>query len=65
MKPTSCLSEWLSSLGIGSLLLLVGLMLVLTGLTVLPVIGLVVAAPVIVCAGFFLLAARSAECRLR
>jgi hypothetical protein len=40
-------------------------MLVMVGLTVLPVIGLIVAAPVIVCAGFFLLAARSAECRLR
>lgn len=65
MKPTSCLSEWISSLSIGSLLLLVGMILVLIGLTVLPVIGLLVAAPVIVCAGFFILAARSAECRLR
>ena len=64
MNRTDCKLERISNVTVGLILLGVGLLLTLTGITVLPVIGLLLAAPVLVLAVVFLAAPRSKACSI-
>ena len=62
MHKTDCLLERLSHVTVGSILLLIAAGLGLIGVTVLPILGLIAAVPVLVVAAFFFKAPRSREC---
>lgn len=64
MNFSNCLFERPSNLGVGAFFLLTGLAFALSGITVLPIIGFVLAVPILGLAGFFLAAPRSKECTL-
>jgi hypothetical protein len=64
MNRTDCKLERVSNATVGLILLGVGLLFTLTGITVLPVIGLLIAAPVLVLAAVFLVAPRSKACSI-
>jgi hypothetical protein len=64
LNALNCGLEKPLNIVIGALLLLVGLGFTLIGLTVLPVIGLFVAVPVLALGLFFLFAPRSKECQV-
>lgn len=64
LSALNCGLEKPLNLVVGSLLFLVGLGFTFMGFTVLPVIGLMVAVPVLALALFFLFAPRSKECRV-
>ena len=64
MNRLSCHFERLSDFGVGLFLLFLGLVLTLISFTVLPVIGLIVAVPVLILAVLFLAAKKSKECAL-
>ena len=64
MNARSCLAERLSSLGAGSILLLLGALVALFGLVTLPFFGFMVAAPLLVSAVFLIVASWKAECPL-
>jgi hypothetical protein len=64
MKRIDCLFERASSVGVAIALLFMAMGLSVIGVTVLPVLGLVLALPVFVAAGFFLFSPRSEECAL-
>ncbi len=64
MKRIDCLFERVSSVGVAVALLFMAMGLSVIGITVLPVIGLVLALPVFVAAGFFLFSPSSKECAL-
>jgi hypothetical protein len=64
MSELSCFFERLSKLGIGITLLLFGLGLVIIGLTIIPVFGLVLAAPVLLASGYFMRAHLNRECQI-
>ena len=64
MNAISCFYERLSKLGIGLSLLIFGLGLVVIGLTILPVFGLVLAAPVLLASGYFFKAHLNRECQI-
>jgi hypothetical protein len=64
MNSISCFYERLSKLGIGVTLLVFGLGLVVIGLTILPVFGLVLAAPVLLASGYFFKAHLNRECQI-
>jgi hypothetical protein len=64
MSELSCFFERLSKLGIGITLLLFGLGLVIIGLTIIPVFGLVLAAPVLLASSYFIRAHLNRECRI-
>jgi hypothetical protein len=64
MSRLSCYFERVSDLAVGLFLLFTGLALTVVSFTIIPVIGLVVAIPVLVLAISFLGAKRSKECAL-
>ena len=64
MNRTDCKLERVSNVTVGLILMGVGLLFALTGITVLPVIGLLIAAPVLVLAVVFLAAPRSKACAI-
>ena len=63
MRVLNCFGEKLSAFVIGMILLCVGILFVIIGLTVLPVIGLVVAVPILIASVPFLKDAFVAACR--
>ena len=64
MNRNDCKLERVSNVTVGLILLGAGLLFTLTGITVLPVIGLLIAAPVLVLAVVFLAAPRSKACAI-
>jgi hypothetical protein len=64
MHKTDCLLERVSHVTVGVLLLLIAAGLSLIGVTVLPLLGLIAAAPVFFLAAYFFKAPRSRECFL-
>ena len=64
MNRLSCYFERISDFAVGLFLLFLGLALTVVSFTIIPVIGLVVAIPVLVLAISFLGAKRSKECAL-
>ena len=64
MKLSNCLFERPSNVSVGVILLLTGLAFAVSGITVLPIIGFVIALPILGLAGIFLAARRSKECAL-
>jgi hypothetical protein len=64
MNRNDCKLERVSNATVGLILLGVGLLFTLTGITVLPVIGLLIAVPVLVLAVVFLAAPRSKACAI-
>ena len=64
MKPLDCKLEKVSNAMVGSILLFVGLVFVMLGITVIPIIGLLLALAAFVLGVVFLLAPRSESCAL-
>lgn len=64
MNRLNCYFERISDLTIGLFLLFVGLALTIVSFTIIPVLGLFIAIPVLVLALAFLGAKRSRECAL-
>ena len=64
MNKNECKLERVSNVTIGLILLLLGGLFLLSGITVLPVFGLLIAVPVLIIAGVFLAAPRSKACSL-
>ncbi len=64
MNRTDCKLERVSNVTVGLILMGVGLLFSLIGVTVLPVIGLLIAVPVLVLAVVFLAAPRSKACAI-
>jgi len=64
MNKNECRLERVSNVTIGFIFMVVGLFFAGTGVTVLPVIGLLIAVPVLVLAGIFLVAPRSKACSI-
>ena len=56
--------ERVSNFTIGLALLITGLLIALSGITVLPIVGFFIAAPVLIIAGIFLASPRSNACSL-
>lgn len=64
MNKNDCRLERISNVSIGFILLGVGLFFTIIGITVLPVIGLMIAVPIFVIAGIFLVSPRSKACAI-
>lgn len=64
MNRISCYFERISDFAVGLFLLFIGLVLTLISFTIIPIIGLFIAIPVLVLAVAFLGAKRSKECAL-
>jgi len=64
MKPLDCKLERLSNTMVGAILFFFGMVFTLLGLTIIPVIGLLIAVPVIIMGAIFTLAPRSGVCTL-
>ncbi len=64
MNRISCYFERISDFAVGLFLLFVGLALTIVSFTIIPIIGLFIAIPVLVLAVAFLGAKRSKECAL-
>ena len=64
MNKNDCRLERVSNVAIGFILMFVGLLFALTGITVLPVIGMLIAVPVLILAGIFLVSPRSKACAI-
>ena len=64
MNRNDCKLERISNVTVGLILLGFGLLFTLTGITVLPVLGLLIATPVLVLAVVFLAAPRSKACSI-
>jgi hypothetical protein len=64
MKSLDCKLERVSNTMIGAVLFFIGLVFVLLGLTIIPVIGLLIALPVIIMGTIFIFAPRSKACTL-
>ena len=56
--------ERVSNVTVGFILMFVGLLFMITGITVLPIIGLMIAVPVLILAGIFLVSPRSKACAI-
>ena len=63
MKALNCFGEKLSAFVIGMVLLGLGIVFIIIGLTVLPIIGLVVAVPLLIASVPFLKSAFVEACR--
>jgi hypothetical protein len=63
MNALNCFGEKLSAFVIGMVLLSLGIVFIIIGLTVLPVIGLVVAVPLLIASAPFLKSAFVSACR--
>ena len=64
MNRISCYFERISDLAVGLFLLMVGLALTVISFTIIPILGLFIAIPVLILAVAFLGAKRSKECAL-
>ena len=64
MKSLECKLEKVSNAMVGTILLFVGLVFVMLGITVIPIIGLLLALAAFVLGVVFLLAPRSESCAL-
>ena len=64
MNKNDCRLERVSNVTVGLVLMFVGLLFAVTGITVLPVIGLLIAVHVLVLAGIFLVSPRSKACAI-
>jgi hypothetical protein len=64
MNKNDCRLERVSNVTVGFILTILGLFLALSGLTVIPVIGLLIAVPVLILAGIFLVSPRSKACAI-
>jgi hypothetical protein len=64
MKPSDCLFERSASIGVAAALFLMALGLIVIGITVLPVLGIFLAIPVLIVSATFLFSPRSKECSL-
>jgi hypothetical protein len=64
MNKTECKLERVSNITIGFFLLIIGVMFTLIGIMIVPVIGLLVAIPVLIVAGVFLASPRSRACAI-
>jgi hypothetical protein len=64
MNRLSCYFERISDFAVGLFLLFVGLALTVVSFTIIPILGLLIAIPVLVLAIAFLGAKRSRECAL-
>lgn len=64
MDKLDCKVERVSNLTIGLILLMIGLGFALIGITILPVVGLIIAIPILLLAGIFLAAPRSKACAM-
>jgi hypothetical protein len=62
MNKNECRLERVSNFTVGLILLIAGLLIALSGVTVLPIVGLFIAAPVLIIAGIFLASPRSNAC---
>ncbi|MBI5895112.1 MAG: hypothetical protein HZB24_03560 [Desulfobacterales bacterium] len=65
MKPVDCLFERTANLGVGVSLMGMALGLIVIGLTVLPVLGILLSIPVFFVSAAFFFAPRSQECSIR
>ncbi len=64
MNREDCKLQRISNTTIGFLLAIVGLLFLFVGITVLPVIGLLIAIPVLIVGGAFLVSPRSKACAI-
>lgn len=64
MKALDCKLERVSNAMVGAILVFIGLIFTLLGLTVIPLVGLLIAIPAFVMGGIFVLAPRSKACAL-
>ena len=64
MDKLDCKLERVSNVTIGLVLLIIGLGFTLVGIVVIPVVGLIIAFPVLILAGIFLAAPRSKACAM-
>ena len=64
MNKTDCKFERVSNVTIGFLLLLIGVFFTLMGIMIIPVIGLLIAIPVLLIAVIFLASPRSKACSI-
>jgi hypothetical protein len=64
MNKSECKLERFSNVTIGFFLLIIGLMFTLIGIFIIPVIGLLIAIPVLIIAAIFLAAPRSKACAI-
>ncbi len=64
MKLMDCNLERLSNTMVGAILFFIGSIFALLGITIIPVIGLLIAVPVIIIGTLFILAPRSRACTL-
>ena len=64
MNRISCYFERISDFAVGLFLLFIGLVLTVISFTIIPIIGLFIAIPVLILAVAFLGAKRSKECAL-
>ncbi len=64
MDSPTCIGQNISKIGLGLTFLLFGLGLVALGVTIIPVFGLILAAPVLGIGAFFLLANLDKECQI-
>lgn len=64
MNQDNCAKERISSRTLGLILLPVGLLLVLAGFLLLPVLGFVFAIPILILSGLLLAAPQSRVCKL-
>jgi hypothetical protein len=64
MNRISCYFERFSDLTVGLFLLFLGIALTIIGFTIIPILGLIIAVPVLLLAIAFLGAKRSRECAL-
>ena len=64
MKALDCKLERVSNTMVGGILVFISLIFSLAGLTVIPLIGFLIAIPVFVMGGIFMLAPRSKACAL-
>ena len=62
MDKTDCRLERVSNVLVGLVLMMFGLIFTLIGITLIPVIGLLIAIPVLILAGVFLASPRSKAC---
>ena len=62
MNKNECRLERVSNGAIGFILMITGFLFALSGITVLPMVGLLIAAPVLIMAAIFIASPRSEAC---
>ena len=64
MNKNECRLERVSNVTVGFILMILGFLFAISGITVLPVIGFFIAVPVLILAGIFLVSPRSKACAI-